>query len=91
MATENLLQSKIAENPVIYAYELINVPSHKDLLKVGYTTRTAEARVAEQCKTANLSYNIVLVRPAMRHDGTTFDDYAVHRVLRNSGIQNPDG
>ena len=37
--------------PSIYAYELPEVPSHRGLLKVGYTVRTAEERVAEQCRT----------------------------------------
>lgn len=91
MATTDLLQSKIQQQPTIYAYELVGVPSHHGLLKVGYTVRDAETRVAEQCKTANLNYKIVLVRPAMRRDGSSFDDHAVHRVLRSSGIANPEG
>ncbi len=61
------------------------------MLKVGYTVRTAEERVAEQCRTARLRYRIVLVRSAMRADGTSFDDNAVHRVLRGAGFYNPEG
>lgn len=91
MATTDLLQSKIQQSPTIYAYELVGVPSHRGMLKVGYTVRDAETRVAEQCKTANLNYRIVLVRPAMRRDGSSFDDHAIHRVLRSSGIANPEG
>lgn len=77
--------------PSIYAYELPEVPSHRGMLKVGYTVRTAEERVAEQCRTAHLRYRIVLVRSAMRADGTSFDDHAVHRVLRGAGFCNPEG
>lgn len=77
--------------PSIYAYELPEVPSHRGMLKVGYTVRTAEERVAEQCRTAHLRYRIVLVRSAMRADGTSFDDHAVHRVLRGAGFYNPEG
>ena len=77
--------------PSIYAYELPEVPSHRGLLKVGYTVRTAEERVAEQCRTAHLKYKIVLVRSAMKADGTSFDDHAVHRVLRGAGFSNPEG
>ena len=46
-------------NPTIYAYELIGVNSHKGLLKVGYTVRNAQDRVAEQLKTSRLKYKIV--------------------------------
>ena len=35
MAAENLLRNRIGENPTIYAYEHIGVPSHEGMLKVG--------------------------------------------------------
>ena len=91
MATTELLQARVEGQPSIYAYELPEVPSHRGLLKVGYTVRTAEERVAEQCRTAHLKYKIVLVRSAMKADGTSFDDHAVHRVLRGAGFYNPEG
>lgn len=91
MAKTNLLQNRVSDTPVIYAYELTGVPSHKGLLKVGYTVRDPEVRVAEQLKTANVDYRIVLKRNAMRKDGSTFDDHAVHRVLRRNGVMNPEG
>lgn len=91
MATTELLQARVEGQPSIYAYELPEVPSHRGLLKVGYTVRTAEERVAEQCRTAHLKYKIVLVRSAMKADGTSFDDHAVHRVLRGAGFSNPEG
>ena len=75
MATTELLQARVEGQPSIYAYELPEVPSHRGLLKVGYTVRTAEERVAEQCRTAHLKYKIVLVRSAMKADGTSFDDH----------------
>lgn len=91
MAKTELLQGRVEGQPSIYAYELPEVPSHRGMLKVGYTVRTAEERVAEQCRTAHLRYRIVLVRSAMRADGTSFDDHAVHRVLRGAGFCNPEG
>lgn len=91
MAKTDILQNRVAETPVIYAYELPGIPSHEGWLKVGYTVRDPEIRVGEQCRTANLRYRIALVRSAMRKDGSTFDDHAVHRVLRRSGVPNPDG
>ena len=91
MEKEDLLQKRAEERPAIYAYELTDVESHKGLLKVGYTVRDPHLRVAEQLRTAGLSYRIVMIRSAMRKDGSTFDDHAVHRVLRCNGISNPDG
>lgn len=91
MAKEELLQKRTEERPAIYAYELTGVESHKGLLKVGYTVRDPHLRVAEQLRTAGLTCRIVMIRSAMRKDGSSFDDHAVHRVLRRNGISNPDG
>ncbi len=44
-------------NPTIYAYELNNVTSHIGLLKVGYTSRNSQDRIAEQLKTSRVAYN----------------------------------
>ncbi len=41
--------------PTIYAYELIGVASHKGYLKVGYTERDVDTRVAEQMHTSAVS------------------------------------
>jgi hypothetical protein len=78
-------------NPTIYAYELPHVGTHQGLLKVGYTSRTSQNRIAEQLKTARLKYNIVLEASAMRNDGSAFMDSDVHRLLRKKGIANPEG
>ena len=91
MATTDLLRNKVAETPTIYAYEHIGVPAHKGMLKVGYTTRDVETRVKEQNKTGNIQYRIVLARPAMRHDGTSFDDHLIHSILRKDHVRNPEG
>ena len=91
MATTELLQARVEKQPSIYAYELPDVPSHRGLLKVGYTVRTAEERVAEQCQTAHLKYRIVLVHSAMKADGTSFDEHAVHPLLREAEYSNPEG
>src|SRR3989344_5806191 len=78
-------------NPTIYAYELIGVDSHKGLLKVGYTIRNAQDRVAEQLKTSRLKYKIVLEETAIRNDGTTFTDHEVHQHLKRRSIKKKDG
>lgn len=79
--------------PSIYAYEDTN-PQYKGLLKVGYTAKSAQERVAAQYPTrrpGKAPYRIVLDESAMRNDGTVFDDHAVHRYLREHGIKNPEG
>ena len=91
MADTDLLQSKVEHTPVIYAYELVGVPDHVGLIKVGYTVRDVEVRVAEQLQTSGVMYRILLKRPAMRKDGSSFDDHAVHKVLRRAGVHNPEG
>ena len=71
--------------PTIYAYELIDVPSHKGYLKIGYTDRDAETRVAEQLHTSAVPYRIVLKESAMRPDGSCFSDHDIHAALRKQG------
>src|SRR5665647_1790227 len=78
-------------NPTIYAYELTDVPSHKGLLKVGYTSRTSQNRIAEQLKTSRIKYKIVFEESAMRNDGSAFTDFDVHRYLKKKGIKNIEG
>ncbi len=78
-------------NPTIYAYELNNVASHTGLLKIGYTSRTSQNRIAEQLKTSRIAYRIVFEESAMRNDGSAFTDHEVHRYLRKKGVQNREG
>lgn len=78
-------------NPTIYAYELKDVPSHKGLLKIGYTSRLSKDRIAEQLRTARLEYSIVFDEPAIRTDGTSFTDHDVHRLLIKKGIKQIEG
>ncbi len=77
--------------PTIYAYELVGVDTHKGLLKVGYTVRSAEGRVKEQLGTAQIQYRIVLIEDAIRNDGTTFTDHEVHFNLKKKSITRKDG
>src|SRR6185369_9340161 len=82
-----------ALRPAIYAYEDTN-PRYAGLLKVGYTTVDVKSRVAQQYPTLRPGkppYRIVLEESAMRNDGTVFTDHDVHRMLRLSGVKNPEG
>ncbi len=91
MAAEELLRGRVEETPVIYAFTLPEVPKYKGALKVGYTLRPAEIRVGEQGHELHLDKEIVLVRSAMRSDGSSFTDSTVHAILRRSHIPNPVG
>lgn len=80
-------------NPTIYAYEDTN-PQYKGLLKVGFTTNSAQERIAQQYPTLRpgvAPYKILLEESAMRSDGTFFTDRDVHRYLRKKNIRNPEG
>lgn len=93
MAKEDVFQKRVDVNPTIYAYEDTN-PQYAGLLKVGYTTKDARTRVAQQypiVKPGALPYKIVVEESAMRNDGSAFTDHDVHRILRKLGFANPDG
>lgn len=91
MSAQDLLLGRVTATPTIYAYEHIDYPAHKGWLKVGYTTRSAEIRVREQNQTSHVKFKIVLERPAMRKDGSTFDDRLVRDILKKDHIPNPEG
>ena len=91
MSKNEFFPKRPESNPTIYAYELIDVESHKGLLKVGYTSRTSQDRISEQLKTSRVKYNIVLEESAMRNDGSNFTDHEVHKYLRKQGVKNQEG
>ena len=83
----NFFPTRPELNPRIYAYEEPVNPNYRGLLKVGYTTKNVEERVAQQYPTKRPEehpYRIVLDESAIRDDGTTFTDKAVHKSeIRN--------
>jgi DNA polymerase III delta prime subunit len=86
MTTNGFFPARPVASPTIYAFASTH-PDHKGLLKVGYTERNAAERIAEQFPAGMTPYNIVLVEPAMRTDGTSFTDRDVHRHLKSRGIK----
>lgn len=76
--------------PQIYAYSDTRFPN---MLKIGYTTKSVEERVAEQYPTLTpeRSYKIEYFASAMKNDGTTFTDHDVHKILKKKGFSNPNG
>jgi hypothetical protein len=78
---DEILTPKPEARPRIYAYSIAD-GAHKDLLKVGQTTRSVTQRVAEQLKTAAIkNYKIELDESAERDDGTIFSDHEVRDAL----------
>ena len=81
-------------HPSVYAYRDMN-PDHAGLLKVGYTRRDVERRVAQQFPVIQPGegkpYEIVFAESAMRSDGTSFMDHDVHRRLERNGLKNVGG
>ena len=91
--TDTLFPPRSESKPLIYAYEDTN-PQYSGLLKVGYTTKTAQDRVAQQYPTkrpGEKPYRIVFEETALRNDGSGFIDHDVHKVLKHNGFSNPDG
>ncbi|MGQ9808798.1 MAG: GIY-YIG nuclease family protein [Armatimonadota bacterium] len=91
--TNDFFPSRPKVTPKIYAYEDTH-PQYAGLLKVGYTTRSVQERVAAQYPTVRpgpLPYRIVLEEDAIRNDGTAFTDRDVHRMLRINGIKQEGG
>ena len=84
---EQILAPKPEVRPRIYAYS-IDDKAHRELLKVGQTTRNVKQRVAEQLKTANIkNYRIELDELAVRDDGDIFTDFEVRSALVKKGFQ----
>lgn len=91
MIKKEFFPPKTSLNPKIYAYKLLDVPSHEGFLKIGFTTRDVNTRVAEQIKITALKYKIVLNESAMRSDGTSFLDHEVHEYLKSRDFKNYEG
>lgn len=85
MPTELFVQ-RPPVTPSIYAYCLPDVASHNGYIKVGYTERDVEKRIAEQLHTSGVSYKILLRESAMRTDGSCFSDHDVHAILRRNNF-----
>ncbi len=91
---KNYFQHRDDVRPMIYAYEIPGA-EYKGLLKVGYTEKSVEERVAQQFPTkrpdGTVPYRIVFQDSAMRNDGSCFTDHDVHRMLRKKQITGVGG
>jgi hypothetical protein len=92
--TSTFFPPRPAVRPMIYAYADSH-PQYRGLLKVGFTAKSVQERVAEQYPTKRPGeppYKIVLEESAMKEGGGgNFTDRDVHRLLRRQGIANPNG
>lgn len=90
MSNKEFFPARPSSRPMIYAYEDLN-PQYKGLLKIGYTEKSVEKRVAQQYPTKRPDgmkpYRIVFQESAMRNDGSCFTDHDVHALLRKRKIQ----
>ena len=88
---EKILVPKPAVRPRIYAYS-IQQDSHSGQLKIGQTTRSTQARVAEQLRTAAIkNYRIEIDEPADRPGGDPITDHEVRSVLKRNGLAPGNG
>lgn len=76
--------------PKVYGYTDTRFPNS---VKVGYTTKTAEERVAAQypVKLPNMSYEIILEELAIRKDGSLFTDKDIHKLLNSKKVKHING
>ena len=88
MAVQDFFPQRPDAHPSVYAYADKN-PDHAGILKVGYTTRPVEVRVAEQFPVIQPGegkpYDVVFAESAVRDDGTSFMDHDLHRWLERHG------
>lgn len=86
---EDILVEKPQAQPRLYAYA-IHDEAHAGLLKIGQTTQTVKARVAQQLRTAAITnFSIVLDVSAERDNGTRITDFEVRQRLIAKGFDNP--
>ena len=94
MTSSDFFPQRPDAHPAVYAYADKN-PDHAGILKVGYTARPVEVRVAEQFPVIQPGegkpYDIVFAESAVRDDGTSFMDHDLHRWLERHGRENIPG
>ena len=94
MTNQEFFPQRPESHPKIYAYSDSN-PQYKGFLKVGYTEKDVEQRVAQQYLPKRpdgvIPYKIEYSESAMRNDGTCFTDHDVHRMLIRKNFPNVGG
>ena len=85
---------QVAQQKLIYVFEIPGSDTHRDLLKIGETTfdgkdlkAAAKKRIDAYTRTAGIKYNLLHTELALTDSGETFSDRDVHHVLNRSGIK----
>lgn len=91
MSKKEFFPPRPSVNPTIYAYELPTDSKRKGQIKIGFTDRDAYTRIKEQIGATRADFKIVYEESAMRADGSSFTDHAVHALLRKNKVKNPEG
>lgn len=79
---KTLIKTTRTLTPQIYAWWTPDIPKYKNWLKIGYTTRTAEERIAEQASQMVLDKKILWHYDARFMNGSGyFDDHDLHDYL----------
>ena len=94
MSNMDFFPQRPESHPMIYAYEDIS-QQYDGLLKVGYTEKDVDKRVAQQYPTkrpdGKIPYKIVFRDTAMRVDGSCFTDHDVHAMLEKLNYERVGG
>lgn len=79
---KTLIKTTRTLTPQIYAWWTPDVPKYKNWLKIGYTTRTAEERIAEQASQMIIDKKVLWHYDARFMNGSGyFDDHDLHDYL----------
>ena len=85
---------QVAQQKLIYIFEIPGSETHRDLLKIGETTfdgndlkAAAKKRIDAYTRTAGIKYKLLHTELALTDSGKTFSDRDVHQVLNRSGIK----
>jgi hypothetical protein len=91
---DQFVSARPQDHPMIYAYS-VNNPEYKGLLKVGFTAKDVEERVAQQFPVkqpdAVAPYKIVFAESAMYEDGGSFTDHDIHKMLKQKQVTGVGG
>lgn len=88
MKTPDIHTTRVAL-PQIYAYTTPQIREHDGWVKIGYTEQeNVEARIAEQCHTANVEWRTEWSGNAVYENSTkTFHDTDFHAYLQRLGVK----
>ena len=91
MDIKNLINTKEEIKPSIYAYIIPEYPRRLGWVKIGYTDREVEKRIAEQSSTIGVDTKTIWSHVARFNTGQYFKDHQFHSYLTKHGIPREKG